>query len=325
MRQPLIGLVMLGVTCWMGGDVFGDRERGEAVKNEPRVTTIALAAHAPSEYWLGVFAVPVDAALESQLNLKDRLIVQHIVPDGPAAKAGMKEHDILLKFGDAEIHNLDDLIKAVGENKDKEVVVTLLRGGKEQTVRAKPKKRPPEDVIKPTPHAADHWEDAVQDWLRGRGGIWWPDGSLRMRFFGPGFVDSEPPELPGDLSISLTKKGDQPATIIVEKNGEKWEITEDKLDDLPDDIRPHVERLLGRQRIFGFRFGPDGKELEIETRKHRWDPDAVRRGYEDLRREIFGKDALEKLNRKLEELRKEVDRLKKRDQKGSEAKKTSRI
>ena len=44
MRNPLIGLlVMSGVTCWMGGDVLGDRDRTTPVgKSRKRAKEVVL-------------------------------------------------------------------------------------------------------------------------------------------------------------------------------------------------------------------------------------------------------------------------------------------
>jgi hypothetical protein len=48
------------------------------------------------------------------------------------------------------------------------------------------------------------------------------------------------------MSVVIRKEGDHPATITVKRGDEKWEVTEKELDKLPADVRPHVERMLGR-------------------------------------------------------------------------------
>ena len=69
---------------------------------------------------------------------------------------------------------------------------------------------------------------------------------------------------PSDTSLMITKEGDQPAHIVVKKDGKKFEATEDKLDELPDDVRRLVAPLLGKQ--FG---SADGVKIQsrIELRK----------------------------------------------------------
>jgi len=51
--------------------------------------------------------------------------------------------------------------------------------------------------------------------------------------------------IPGDLSIVIEKKGEQPAEIKAKRGEESWSAKEGELDSLPPEIRPHVERLLG--------------------------------------------------------------------------------
>jgi hypothetical protein len=92
-------------------------------------------------------------------------------------------------------------------------------------------------------------------------------GPMRMRVFGPGIeIPEEGTELPADLRIEIEKEGNQPAKITVKKENKKWEVTEDNLDDLPADVRPHVEGMLGggltRQRL-GFEFQPLAMPEEV--------------------------------------------------------------
>ena len=42
----------------------------------------------------------------------------------------------------------------------------------------------------------------------------------------------------------VEKSGDGPARIKVKRGEETWEVTEDALGDLPDDVRPLVENML---------------------------------------------------------------------------------
>ena len=73
---------------------------------------------------------------------------------------------------------------------------------------------------------------------------------MRFRFIHPGAIVSNdvlvPAPLPPNMSIGISKEGDQPAKIAVKRGDEKWEVTEKELDKLPADVRPHVERMLGR-------------------------------------------------------------------------------
>ena len=48
------------------------------------------------------------------------------------------------------------------------------------------------------------------------------------------------------MSVAITKEGNEPAKITVQRGNDKWEITEKDLDKLPADVRPFVEQMLGR-------------------------------------------------------------------------------
>ena len=54
------------------------------------------------------------------------------------------------------------------------------------------------------------------------------------------------PPLPGNVTIAVTRQGDKPAKILVTRGEQKWEVAENELDKLPADLRPYVERMLGR-------------------------------------------------------------------------------
>ena len=90
------------------------------------------------------------------------------------------------------------------------------------------------------------WEK-VQKWLDSAG----PSGrsALRMQVIRPGII--LPPEAktfppaPDDLRIVVTRHGNRPARIEVRHGDRQWEVTEEQLDQLPPDIRMHVERPLG--------------------------------------------------------------------------------
>ena len=56
--------------------------------------------------------------------------------------------------------------------------------------------------------------------------------------------------MPANLSIAITKVGEQPANIVVQRDKDEWKVTEKTLDKLPADVRPFVERMLGHG-VFG--------------------------------------------------------------------------
>ena len=61
---------------------------------------------------------------------------------GPAAKAGVKGGDIIIKLGGKEVLNIYDYTSLMGELKvGKETSITVLREGKEMTLKLMPSSR----------------------------------------------------------------------------------------------------------------------------------------------------------------------------------------
>ena len=90
-------------------------------------------AHEPVAY-LGVAVTPAGSALAAQLRLPkgQGLVVTLIEPDGPAANAGLQEHDVLTRFDDQiliEPRQLSVLVRSRAEG-DK-VTLTYVRAGAE--------------------------------------------------------------------------------------------------------------------------------------------------------------------------------------------------
>src|SRR5215212_7496285 len=74
-------------------------------------------------------------------------------------------------------------------------------------------------------------------------------------------------ELPADINISVQKSGKEPARIVVKKGDQTWEVAEDKLTELPGEVREVVERFLagGMPERMALRFHaqPGGKPMAV--------------------------------------------------------------
>jgi S1-C subfamily serine protease len=88
---------------------------------------------------LGVALAPqhVAARLRKSVGLDERdgLLVRGVVDDGPAANAGIKEGDLLVKAGDHDLRTPDDLFAALGGvEAGGQLAIALVRGAEELTV-----------------------------------------------------------------------------------------------------------------------------------------------------------------------------------------------
>jgi len=262
-----------------------------------------------SDYWLGLDCRPVPPVLRAQLKLPEDqgLVVQQIMPESPAAAAGIEQYDVLVKADGKPLRKLQDLIDAVDASKDKDLALEFIRGGKSTKIEAKPAKRPESQLPLPGPGKV---EELPHEWMHryfdqfvpGEEGKPW-----RFRFWGPGTIlppDAKPGRpMPGNLQVTMTRSGDDPVKIVVKRGDEKWEVTEGELGKLPDDVRPHVERMLGRTPppeapegwSGDFEFVPDWPGL-------RW----------QFRPEGRLEQRMEEMNRRIDELRKSLDQMRER-------------
>ena len=86
---------------------------------------------------LGVVAQDITASLADALNLKSDkgAVVTTIIPESPAAKAGIKVSDIILALNGKPIHSSEQLRDALGTMRPgSEIKLSFLRDGKDQTV-----------------------------------------------------------------------------------------------------------------------------------------------------------------------------------------------
>ncbi len=314
----------------------------------PRATAITIVSgHGVTlgDYWLGLVCRPVDDALRAQLGLPEGqgVLVEKVVPDSPAAKAKIQPHDVLVSAGDKTLTDVAQLQKAVEAAKEKELALELIRGGKKITVKATPAKRP--DEVRPGPHPDDFfapaddarraYQKAMQRWRnvlpeleqfqQGEGHF----GPLQFRFFHPGTIlppdAAWRPPLPKNLRVTITREGDEPANVVVKKDDQQWEITENELDKLPRDVRPHVERMLGRIPAGPLRLlkrrevvPPRPRQpFQLSEPSEPSQPPRPRIQIEERLKVAPPRDRLEKqldeMNRQMEQLRQSIEELRKKD------------
>ena len=55
--------------------------------------------------------------------------------------------------------------------------------------------------------------------------------------------------LPDDVTVSIVRKGTEPAKITVKKGKQTWDVTEKELDKLPEELRKHADSVLKGQAL----------------------------------------------------------------------------
>jgi len=87
--------------------------------------------------YLGIGAIEVTAERAKALNLKEvrGVEVAHVEEDSPAAKAGIKEGDVVLEYNGEKIQGVDQLIRLVRETPSgRQVTLAVWRNGKTEEI-----------------------------------------------------------------------------------------------------------------------------------------------------------------------------------------------
>jgi hypothetical protein len=243
------------------------------------------AAPQVGKYRIGLGCVPVPESLRVQLRLPEGhgLLVQQVLDGTPAAKAGVEKYDFILQADGAELQDVMDLVRAVDRSEGKETTLKVVRGGEERQIRVNPEPRPQdEDGIagRSEEFEVEMLPEEARQWLEGFGGP--RGGALNWRQFRPGIVIEDLDkdgrwdrrimrrELPENFSLQIEKKDNSPAKIHVRRGSDEWDVTEDDLQPLPEDVRVLVEDMLGESRgnVSGWFFPnrPEGPGMRLAPR-----------------------------------------------------------
>lgn len=206
------------------------------------------------KFWIGLNCAEVSPALRSQLKLKKGvgLLVINAFEGSPSERAGLKQHDIIVKADGKDIGAVGQLIQAVQKAGEKEIKLDIIREGQPKTIDVKSAERPE------TQHGQAFYlpQTSGERRLLFRS----PEGALT--FIEPGVVvapnNNWTPakvidrRIPAGVSITIKRQSGKPASIHVERDDKTWDITPDEMDQLPKDLQPHVKAMLApaQMKIF---------------------------------------------------------------------------
>jgi hypothetical protein len=117
-----------------------DQLRGLVVELAKRAGRLMAPGKKEKMTFLGVGAGPAPPVLTHQLHLPADfgLVVEEVVPEGPADKAGLKQYDLLQKLDDQLLVDDGQLTALIHSHKPGDTVaLTVIREGKPLTLKAK--------------------------------------------------------------------------------------------------------------------------------------------------------------------------------------------
>ena len=89
-----------------------------------------LTVHTGIDRKNGVGTIPVIPAVKP--------VIGRVLPNSPAEKAGLKTGDVILRINGKEITRWEQVVRTIGESREKEVELLVLRNGKRLKIRVKP-------------------------------------------------------------------------------------------------------------------------------------------------------------------------------------------
>jgi len=104
-----------------------------------------VAVQSAGTSYLGIGVVNIGADRAKALNLKDQrgAEVTHVDENGPAAKAGIKEGDVVLEYNGTPVEGIEQLVRMVFETPaGRQVKLVIWRNAASQTVTATVGERP---------------------------------------------------------------------------------------------------------------------------------------------------------------------------------------
>lgn len=237
--KTICGLAVALAAAPLPAQVFGPLAY---IADTDENTPAEEASRDNADYWIGVRCVEVPELLRAQLDLPEGqgVLIDDVVPDGPAQHAGLKAFDVIAAVDGKPMNNPRSLAEAVSRAAGRELKIEYVRAGHKQTLTVKPAPRP--DSI--APQRQD--QRALRDWVErlGQG-----PAPMRFRLWHPGMVlppgASLTPELPDDMTVTIEKRGGTPAKVTVKQGDKQWEANEDALDKLPEQARDYAQHLLG--------------------------------------------------------------------------------
>lgn len=256
--------VMLGLVALLAtGGVAG-------AQNLPQPSNLSAELPAVNKYRIGIACGEVSAALRLHLNLPEEagLLVNAVMDDSPAGRAGVKRFDVIVEANGTPVDTISDLVRVVNEARNDEMNLAIIRRGEQQDMKVTPEERELGfPLLRPRtryldregiersrnlpPELRRHLDQFEEFNVPGRTGLSWRRILPGIMLDGPNWTRRT---LPKNFSLHVEQSGEGPAKITVRRGDEEWTVTEDNLDELPDDLRPLVENMLNRprQEMFGW-------------------------------------------------------------------------
>ena len=156
--------------AWLIADEPTDPGKGNETAHSKGEQKAATPKHRHRAY-LGVWVRDIDPALAAHLpgvvRNGEGVLVEGVAENSPAARAGIRVHDILLTWDDQKLLASDQFVKLATHDKPgREVTLGLIRAGKSETVKATLAELPHQDRTAGHGHHPGRLWPMIRQWER---------------------------------------------------------------------------------------------------------------------------------------------------------------
>lgn len=97
---------------------------------------------------IGIGVNPLTKQLGEYFGIADGkgLLINNVIENSPASRAGLRAGDVIVEIEGKAVANQMDLVRIVGEKKEGDVSLTIIRDKKRQTIKVTPEKIEPKEV-----------------------------------------------------------------------------------------------------------------------------------------------------------------------------------
>jgi hypothetical protein len=162
----------------------------------------------------------------SPVIVKGGLRVRSVVPNAPAAKAGVAEGDIIIAIDGHLVTVIDDLLVAVGHAQDQVLELAVVRDNAGRKIHVQPEKRPEDNKVE----------------LEG--------SKLTLSW--------RQVQVPEEIEVRVKKERNKPVRVTISRGDDSWTITENELNQLPEELRGYARQFFqlndpqsGVQNLYG--------------------------------------------------------------------------
>jgi serine protease Do len=117
---------------------MGEIPRGQVTPQMPNFPNENFVWHFGPSRQIGIGVMPLSRQLAEHFGVEGGALINDVRPDSRAAKAGLRAGDIIVEAEGRAVKGDGDIVRAISEKKEGDVMLTIVSNGSRQTVKVTP-------------------------------------------------------------------------------------------------------------------------------------------------------------------------------------------